>query len=132
VGGAEAIRVHGLDGVAYLDNTDANREKRQQGDIVFTAQTDRAYLDTTHAVEILDPILRRRIRLDKKNSRTTVVWNPWIEGAHSLADLGDDEWRTMACVEASNIRACAVDLAPGEQHTMMTSIHVAAAPGDGY
>jgi glucose-6-phosphate 1-epimerase len=132
VGGAEAIRINGLDGVAYLDNTDANREKRQQGDIVFTAQTDRAYLDTTHAVEILDPILRRRIRLDKKNSRTTVVWNPWIEGAHSLADLADDEWRTMACVEASNIRAYAVDLAPGQQHTMKTSIHVAAAPRDGY
>ncbi len=114
VGGAEAVRVSGLDGVAYLDNTDGNREKRQEGDIVFIAPTDRAYVDTTHSVEILDPILRRRIRLDKENSRTTVVWNPWIEGAHALADLADDEWRTMACVEASNIRAFAVELAPGE------------------
>ena len=66
VGGAEAVRISGLDGVAYLDNTDANREKRQEGDIVFTAQTDRAYLETTHAVEIADPLMRRRIRLEKK------------------------------------------------------------------
>jgi len=131
-GGAEAIRINGLDGVAYLDNTDANREKRQEGDIVFTAQTDRAYLDTTHAVEIADPLLRRRIRLEKQNSRTTVVWNPWSTGAQSMADLGDDEWRTMACVEASNMRAFGVDLAPGEQHTMKTVIQVAAAPRDGY
>jgi glucose-6-phosphate 1-epimerase len=130
VGGAESVRISGLDGVAYLDNTDANREKRQQGDIVFTAQTDRAYLDTTHAVEIFDPVLRRRIRLEKQNSRTTVVWNPWSTGAQSLADLGDDEWRTMACVEASNMRAFAVDLAAGQQHTMKTVIQVAAAPGD--
>ena len=36
----------------------------------------------------------------------------------------------MACVEASNIRDFAVDLAPGEQHTMKTIIRVAAAPGD--
>ena len=120
VGGAEAVRIRGLDGVAYLDNTDANREKQQEGDIVFTAQTDRAYLDTTHAVEIDDPVLRRRIRLTKQNSRTTVVWNPWSTGAQTLADLGDDEWRTMACVEASNIRDFAVDLAPGQQHTMKT------------
>ena len=56
VGAAEKVRISGLDGVAYLDNTDGNREKRQAGDIVFTAQTDRAYLDTTHAVEILDPV----------------------------------------------------------------------------
>ena len=132
VGGAASVRIQGLDGVAYLDNTDGNREKRQEGDIVFTAPTDRAYVDTTHAVEILDPILRRRIRLEKENSRTTVVWNPWVEGAHALPDMADDEWRAMACVEASNIRAFAVDLAPGEQHTMKTSIRVAAAPGDSF
>jgi glucose-6-phosphate 1-epimerase len=130
VAAAESLRITGLDGADYLDNTDANREKRQEGDIVFTGQTDRAYLDTTHAVEISDPGMRRRIRLAKEDSRTTVVWNPWKEGAHSLADLGDDEWRTMACVEASNIRSFAVDLAPGKQHSMKTSIHVAAAPRD--
>ncbi len=124
MGAAEAVRIRGLDGVAYLDNTDANREKRQEGDIVFTAQTDRAYVETTHAVEIADPVLRRRIRLEKEDSRTTVVWNPWSTGAQSMADLGDDEWRTMACVEASNIRAFAVDLAPGQQHTMKTVIQV--------
>ncbi len=132
VGGAEAIRVSGLDGVAYLDNTDGNREKRQVGDIVFTAQTDSAYMDTTHAVEIADPVLQRRIRLTKQNSRTTVVWNPWSTGAQSLSDLGDDEWRTMACVEASNMRAFGVDLAPGQQHTMKTVIQVATAPGDSH
>jgi glucose-6-phosphate 1-epimerase len=126
VGGADAVRISGLDGVAYLDNTDGNREKRQQGEIAFTAQTDRAYLDTTHPVEIIDPILRRRIRLEKQESRTTVVWNPWSTGAQSLADLGDDEWRTMGCVEASNIRAFAVDLEPGEQHRMRTLIKVSA------
>jgi glucose-6-phosphate 1-epimerase len=130
VGAAESVRILGLDGVAYLDNTDGNREKRQEGDIVFTAQTDRAYLDTTHAVEILDPVLRRRIRLEKQNSRTTVVWNPWSTGAQTLSDLGDDEWRNMACVEASNMRAFPVDLAPGQQHTMKTVITVAAAPKD--
>jgi glucose-6-phosphate 1-epimerase len=126
VGGADAVLISGLDAVTYLDNTDNNREKRQQGDIAFTVQTDRAYVDTTHPVEIIDPILRRRIRLEKQESRTTVVWNPWSTGAQSLADLGDDEWRTMACVEASNIRAFAVDLKPGQQHSMKTLIKVLA------
>jgi glucose-6-phosphate 1-epimerase len=130
VAGAETLRIAGLDGVAYLDNTDANREKRQEGDVVLTLQTDRAYLDTTHPVEISDPVMRRRIRLVKQDSRTTVVWNPWKEGAQSLADLGDDEWRAMVCVEASNIRSFGVDLAPGQRHTMKTSIQVAAAPRD--
>ena len=60
----------------------------------------------------------------KEDSRTTVVWNPWSTGAQTLADLGDDGWRSMACVEASNIRDFAVDLAPGQQHTMKTVIQI--------
>src|SRR5882757_2454529 len=126
VGAAAQIRISGRDGVAYLDNTDGNREKRHAGDVVFTAQTDRAYLDTTHAVEIVDPVLRRRIWLEKQNSRTTVVWNPWSTGAQTLSDLGDDEWQTMACVEASNMRVYPVDLAAAQQHTMKTVIQVTA------
>jgi glucose-6-phosphate 1-epimerase len=124
VSAADAIRIRGLDGVAYLDNTDNNREKQQEGDIVFTASTDRAYLATQHAVEIVDPGMRRRIRLTKQDSRTTVVWNPWSTGAKALADLGDEEWRTMACAEASNIRDYAVELAPGHEHCMKTVISV--------
>jgi hypothetical protein len=32
----------------------------------------------------------------------------------------------MGCVEASNIRAFAVDLGPGQQHSMQTLIKVSA------
>jgi glucose-6-phosphate 1-epimerase len=126
VGSAQSVRIRGLDGVAYLDNTDNNQKKQQEGDIFFTAPTDRAYINTIHPVEIVDPELRRRIHLTKTGSRTTVIWNPWSTGAQSLADLGDEEWRTMACAEASNIRDFAVELAPGQQHTMKTVIQVAA------
>ena len=124
VGDAKQVRVTGLDGTAYLDNMDGNREKRQAGDVVFTAQTDNAYLDTTEALEVVDPVLRRRIRTEKGNSRTTVVWNPWREGAKALADFGDEEWRVMACVEASNIIAYAVELGAGEKHTMTAVLSV--------
>ncbi len=126
VGDAERVRVTGLDGTAYLDNMDGNTEKRQAGDVTFVAQTDNAYLNTVEALEVIDPVLERRIRTEKKNSRTTVVWNPWSDGAKALADLGDDEWRTMACAEASNIMAYAVELAPGAEHTMEAVLTVKA------
>jgi glucose-6-phosphate 1-epimerase len=124
VGEVEKIQVAGLDRTAYLDNTDGNREKMQDGDVIFTKPTDNAYLDTQNSVEVIDPLLRRRIRTEKKNSLTTVVWNPWKEGALSLADLGNDEWQQMACVEASNILSSAIALAPGEEHTMTATIKV--------
>jgi len=122
VGDAEKIHVKGLDGVAFLDNTDANREKKQNGDVVMTQPMDNAYLNTESALELVDPVLRRRIQIAKENSVTTVVWNPWESGAKALADLEDDEWRQFACVEASNILSGAVELAPGRQHTISARI----------
>jgi glucose-6-phosphate 1-epimerase len=68
--------------------------------------------------------MRRRIRLTKANSRTTVVWNPWRGGAAGLQDLGDGEWKQFVCVEASNILDAAVNLAPGRQHTMTAVLSV--------
>jgi glucose-6-phosphate 1-epimerase len=124
VGHIEKVRITGLDGVSYLDNTESNREKTQQGDVVISKQTDNAYLDTKHPIELLDGTMHRRISTVKEHSNTTVVWNPWREGAKSLSDLGDNEWQQMACVEASNILGFAVELAPGQQHTMKANIAV--------
>lgn len=127
VGNVEQVRVAGLDGATYLDNTDANREKMQRDDIVVTQPMDNAYLNTERALELIDPVMRRRVQIAKSGARSTVLWNPWESGAKALADLGDDEWRRFACVEASNILSCAVTLAPGERHTMTAKITVSAS-----
>jgi glucose-6-phosphate 1-epimerase len=125
VGQAASVRVHGLNGVSYLDNLDQNRERTQSGDLVLTGTTDKAYLKTQSAAELVDPVLCRTVRTEKQNSRTTVVWNPWQQGAASLSDLGADEWRQMTCVEASNILSSAVWLEPGEEHTMRANLSIA-------
>jgi glucose-6-phosphate 1-epimerase len=110
--------------VKYLDNTDGNREKLQRGDVVFAAPTDNAYLHTDAAPALIDTVLKRALRTEKANSATTVVWNPWRQGAAALSDLGEDEWQRMTCVEASNILTSAVELAPGEEHTLGAKIRL--------
>ena len=124
VGDVEKIRIAGLDQTDFLDNTDHNRRTTQHGAIAMTAPTDSAYLDTSTPCELIDPVLHRRIRTQKVHSLTTIVWNPWAEGAAALADLGNEEWRNMACVEAGNILGAAVLLAPGEAHTLSATITV--------
>jgi glucose-6-phosphate 1-epimerase len=114
----EDVHLQGLDGVSYLDNTDLNKEKIQSGDIIIASPTDSAYCKTQSEVDLLDASKRRRIRLRKEQSLTTVVWNPWSAGAARLQDLGDGEWKQFLCVEASNIMDAAIHLAPGEEHRM--------------
>ena len=125
IGDATAIRISGLDGVRYLDKVDAGRERLQEGDIAFAAETDRVYLNTAGAVDIDDPTLRRRIHVSKQNSQSTVVWNPWSDKARALADLRDDDWTRLVCVETCNVATSAIELAPGQQHTMTLTVTVA-------
>ena len=124
VGDVERARVKGLDGVSYFDKTDNDLRKSQAGDITISAETDRVYFDTLGPVELEDPSLRRRIRVEKSNSSDTVVWNPWVDKAKALPDLGDDEWKQMVCIEGSNAGQAAVGLPPGAQHSMTVTVRV--------
>jgi glucose-6-phosphate 1-epimerase len=126
---AEDVSIHGLDRIEYLDNTDGNRRKTQSGDLILTAKTDNAYIDVHSAAELVDRTWSRVIRTEKENSATTVVWNPWKEGAASLADLGNDEWQRFVCVEASNILGSAIVLAAGQEHRMQATIRVGVPEG---
>jgi glucose-6-phosphate 1-epimerase len=125
VGNIQKVRLRGLDNVHYFDKTDSNRKKTQHGEIAIVSETDRVYLNTSAAIELDDPVLQRRIRVAKDNSRTTVVWNPWAQKAHSLPDLPYDEWMQMICIETSNVSDCSVDLEPGQQHKMKTLVRAA-------
>ena len=116
------VRVRGLDATRFLDKADASLEKVQQGDIVIISETDREFLDTRAAVDLDDAVLRRRVRTVKDRSLTTVVWNPWVAKAQALSDLADDEWSEFVCVETGNVGAFAVQLAPGQQHTMRSAV----------
>lgn len=124
VGDIREARVHGLSGVEYVDKTDSYRKKMQHDEIAITSETDRVFLDTAGAVELDDRVMHRATHVVKENSRTTVVWNPWVDHARRLPDLGNDEWRQMVCIETSNVADFAVDLAPGQQHTMKARLRL--------
>jgi glucose-6-phosphate 1-epimerase len=124
VGDIETARVRGLDAVRYLDKTESYREKTQQGEIAIVSETDRVYLNTSDTIELDDPSLQRRTRVMKENSRTTVIWNPWVEKAHSMQDFGAGEWSQMVCIETSNVSDYSVVLVPGQQHKMKALVTV--------
>lgn len=124
VGNIEMTRARIPDALHYFEGTDLTHWRTQGGDIQVSSETDRLYLNTNDAIELEDPLLHRRIFVTKENSRTTVVWNPWAEKAHSLSDLADDEWTKMICIEPCNVSDFAVDLAPGQQHRMKAVVRV--------
>ncbi|MGE0225812.1 MAG: D-hexose-6-phosphate mutarotase [Acetobacteraceae bacterium] len=124
IGDIGAVRVTGLDGRAYLDKVDGGARTRQEGAIAFAGETDRIYLDTADECVIEDPQLRRRIRIAKTGSHSTVVWTPWTEKADKMGDFGPDGWRNMVCVESANAADDVVTVAPGTHHTLAVEYRV--------
>jgi D-hexose-6-phosphate mutarotase len=124
VGQVQQARVRGLDSVRFIDKTDAKREKPQQGEVIIAAETDRVYLNTRKEVELVDPLLQRRIVIAKNNSISTVVWNPWAEKAKAMPDMGENEWAKMLCVETANVGDAAIELAPDQEHAMGVAVSV--------
>ncbi len=123
VGDIAKVAIHGLDGTRYSDKLDG-QEKIQEGPITIARRTDRIYHDTIATCVIEDTALKRRIVVAKEGSRSTVVWNPWVENARNLADMADDEYQQMVCVETTNAGFDSVYLPPGGTHTLTTIIHV--------
>ena len=115
------ITISGLDGKPFIDTLDDTKHV-QKGDISFAAETDLVYLDTEDICIIDDPGLKRKIKISKVGSRSTVVWNPWEAKAQRMPDFGDNEYHNMVCVETCNAETDARTLAPNECHTLQVII----------
>lgn len=126
VGDVRKAEVTGLGGVTYIDKVDAMARKTQGAEpITIRGETDRVYVETESATVVSDPVMGRRIGIEKSGSRSTVVWNPWVEKARKMADFGDEEWPGVVCVETANVGESSITLPPGGSHTMTAAIGVA-------
>ena len=123
VGDITAISICGLKGVTYLDKVTSFQEKTETSDAIrIASEVDRTYLNTTGTVEILDPRLGRKIRVEKQNSASTVVWNPWIAKSRQMPDFGDEEYERMICVESGNVGSNSITLPPGGSSTLRVKL----------
>jgi D-hexose-6-phosphate mutarotase len=125
IGDVRQLRVTGLAGADYLDKADGMKRKTQDSQpIALTGETDRTYVNTTSACVLEDPVWRRKIRIEKSGSQTTVLWNPWITKAKAMADFPADRWPEMVCLETANAADNAVQAEPGRTYTMRAVVGV--------
>lgn len=115
-------RVEGVEGLQYIETLADWEQRQQQGALAFTGETDRIYLDTPQQLSIVDPHWDRRITLSCSGSRSAVIWNPWTERAKELADMADDGWQRMLCIETANVWDDVVELKPGGSRSLQVRI----------
>ena len=120
----EQISLAGLTGTSYFDKAVNARKIEERDPVKLTGETDNVYLNTRTKVIINDPEMKRKIRVEKIGSSSTVVWNPFEAKAKTMADIGAGEWRKFVCVEAVNALENTVTVAPGATHKIGTTLQV--------
>jgi glucose-6-phosphate 1-epimerase len=121
------VKIKGLGGSCYYDGLGATVPSTQEeGSLVIRKEENRRYINTTSDCIIEDSGLSRKIRVGKTGSRVTVVWNPGAEMAKKIADMPDDGYKTMVCVEAVNAYDDIVTVQPKGSCTLATNIAVEA------
>jgi D-hexose-6-phosphate mutarotase len=127
VGDINAVSITGLKGTKYLDKVANFAEKSETADAIkISSEVDRIYLNTPATVEIVDPRISRKIRIEKQGSLSTVLWNPWIAKAQQMPDFGNDEFQRMVCVESGNVGSNQISLPPGESSTLSVKVSTEA------
>jgi len=115
----EKVYVEGLADKSFFDKV-TGENRTQQGKLTVCQEVDRVYRKVDYPVTLHDQ--ERTLHVDAQGSSTAVVWNPWIEKCVAMADMKDDAYKTMLCIEAANAPGDACMLTPGEEHTLTSVI----------
>ncbi len=111
----DAVRVEGL-GPVYCDKLDGSQEKPLLAPLAISGPLDQIYLQPEACTRVQEP--GRTLTLVNGNHDSIVVWNPWAEGARAMADMDDEGYRHMLCVEAAITGSEGITVAPDEEHCL--------------
>lgn len=112
------VTIKGLENCRFIDALDHWQRKVETKPISINEEIDRIYQSTQPVCLLEDKGWQRRINIETNNSRSTVVWNPWIDKSVRLGDMGEGGYLKMLCIETGNIADDSVSIAVGGEHCL--------------
>lgn len=120
------VRVDGVAGARYLDNTNDNQEMVETtAPLQFDGELDRVYLGSTCDKTLHDGT--RSLMVTMQDFTDTVVWNPGETLAMRIADLAPGDHRHFVCVEPAAIEPM-VNLHAGASWRAMMRLEAVVSP----
>jgi glucose-6-phosphate 1-epimerase len=112
VGDLQRTQLGGLLGARYTDSLSGRQQQQELDPFGFAGEIDRIYWGSGGPQSLVSPA--GRLQISREGFDDAVVWNPGPSKAAAMADLPDDDWLQMLCVEAAQIGEPVI-LAPGQE-----------------
>lgn len=113
VSNIDDVRIEGLKGAVYYDALTQSTHT-EKGTLSIHEETDRVYQTHNDTLSFSDA--KYSTSIESKGSSSVVVWNPWKEKSLAMADMTDDGYESMVCLETSNAREDTRWVEPSEVH----------------
>ncbi|MBV7364229.1 D-hexose-6-phosphate mutarotase [Actinomycetaceae bacterium TAE3-ERU4] len=125
VGEINQVEILGTNGIEACDPFISKEHFQIEGNLESLCKIDRVLYEAPQLV-VRDHYLKRDITISSTGASNLIIWNPGAEGAKTIADMEDNEYRQMLCVEAGRIYDKAVSLEPGQSHEISYELAVSA------
>lgn len=96
------VEVSGL-GARFIDKVENNSEHESNGKQRYPGRIDRVFTQPEDCSLIQDSQGQRVIEVYHHHHSDVVTWNPGVELSCSMADMANDGYKTMVCVETARI-----------------------------
>ncbi|MGF1686265.1 D-hexose-6-phosphate mutarotase [Photobacterium japonica] len=116
------VAINGM-GDTYLDSTQAGKTCTGGDSLRFHGEVDRVYTQPARTITVADGS-PRQLHITNEGHTAAVIWNPWQALSVSMADMADNSFETMVCVESTIHGDSAVTLEPGESHALVTTVAI--------
>lgn len=107
--------IHGAHNAMYIDALDDWKEKKQTGKIHFSEETDRLYFFDNNLYSLKLETPNQSLLINNENSKSAVIWNPWLEKSKRLSQFSPLDFHNMLCIETANVITDAKKINAGEQ-----------------
>jgi len=105
--------------------TNSLKNKRlETGDttLLIDQAIDSIYKKSNTEIQLKDSQFQRTLTVSNTGNDSEVLWSPWVEGAQAFADMPDNGYQTMFCIESAITQKSGQLVEAGNTHTLTTLI----------
>ncbi|WP_028865088.1 D-hexose-6-phosphate mutarotase [Psychromonas aquimarina] len=117
----ESCRVSGLN-ETFSDSLKNSEVTTGDGSLLINSPIDSIYKKAPLSVLLDDKQFNRQLIMQNSGNDSEVLWTPWVDGAAAFADMPDNGYQTMFCIESAVTAKQGITVAPGQSHTLSTLI----------
>lgn len=124
IGDIRQVKTTGM-GHEFIDKLQDNKVCQGGDELILTDTIDRIYTKADSTLTVHDPVLNRSLIIENEGQNAAVIWNPWENGAKSMADMDDEGFTNMICVEPAVFAPTLAEgqaVQPGEHYCLATTL----------